>query len=101
MSKIKTQHCELCNCLLPLPFIKQCGRCMDLCDNIDMLAGRRDEARAVLLSMLLTPSMVAALAEVEDAAGYGELGEIDLSMFEGWRQLAAIALAKQLEGAET
>ena len=60
------QHCEICNCLLPLPLIKHCGRCMDLSDNIDMLATRSEKARAALLGMLLTPSMAKAILEMEN-----------------------------------
>ncbi len=88
---IVTQRCELCNCPLPLPLIKKCGRCMDLIDHITVLTDRSEKARAILLGVLLTPSMAAAIVDIDDAYSDGEADDYDPSREEGWRQLATIA----------
>jgi hypothetical protein len=65
---------------------------MDLSDSINILINRREKTRAALLAMLLTPSMVAAIGDIDVAYGYGEANEYDPSQEEGWGQLADIAL---------
>lgn len=84
------QHCELCGNPLSLPHGKKCERCVEF-NNMFMTLVRSEQAREVLLSELLTPSMVAAIVDIDSAYGYGEANEIDPSQEEGWVQLANIA----------
>jgi hypothetical protein len=86
----KVQHCELCGNFLSLPHGKKCGRCVEF-NNMFMTLMRSEQARAVLLGELLTPSMVAAIVDIDSAYGYGEANEYDVAQEEGWAQLATIA----------
>jgi len=84
------QHCETCGTLLSLPHMKKCRRCMELNDMLMPLM-RNEQARAALIGELMTPSMVAAIVDIDSAYGYGEANEYDVAQEEGWAQLATIA----------
>jgi hypothetical protein len=60
-------------------------------NNMFMTLMRSEQARSVLLGELLTPSMVAAIVDIDGADGYkGHNPEVDAA----WAQLATIATSE-------
>ena len=93
----RVQHCELCGNFLSLPHNKKCEKCVELCNMLMPLRRNNEQARATLLGELLTPSMVAAIVDIESAYGYkGHNPDVDVA----WAQLAVIATSVYKKKAE-
>jgi hypothetical protein len=89
---MKDHNCEICGAALDpiLPLLTLCRRCLELHDLLLPLT-HNEKARLALIGELMTPSMVAAIVDIDSAYGYGEANEYDVAQEEGWAQLANVA----------